>query len=343
MPTGSGVVASRSLSPPTPQATPFALRGCRPVPVSREAIADYEGPVEYWDADTEIVWELRETSGYHEEPRGRLVELVKAIAMVRGIWLRVYGTTDLQELDAAGNRLRIAQADDLIYLDGSRGPIGRAVVVGKSRLPDVLFEVDLTTDIRDRKLALYAGWGIPELWVEVPDTRLASPRKPPGLTILLLEDDRYRQALESVAFPSWRAEEIHAALNEAPSSPATVGALRRVGHRMGQRTGTGPDDDPFLGVERRLSRLEGHAAGRAEGHAEGRVEGHAEGYATGGVDKQASMLKGMLATRNVAVSAKLDRLADLTRDLPQASLLHAVLDCTDEDDFLARVQALRPQ
>ena len=343
MPAGSGVAESRTVASRTRQSAPLALSGCRPVPVSHAEIANYEGPVEYWDADTEIVWELHETSSYHEAPRGRLVELVKDIAKLRGMPVNVYGTTDLQERDADGKRLRVAQADELIYLDASLGPISRVIVIGKSRLPDVVFEVDLTTDIRDRKLALYADWRIPELWVEVPDARLPSRRKRPGLTIHILENGRYVQAAESAAFPSWRAEEIHAALNESPSSPATVGMLRRIGRLMGQRSRTGPDDDPLLSVvldvERRLTRVEAHATGHSEGHAEGRTEG----YASGSVDTRATMLKSLLATRNIAVSAKLDRLVDLTRDSPLPLLLQTALDCKGEDDFVARMQALRPE
>ncbi len=305
----------------TPQ--PLSLTGCRPVPVTRAEIANYEGPVEYWDAETEIVWELFETSSYHEAPRGRLIEMVKDIAKMRGMPISVYGTTDLQERDADKRRSRIAQADETIYLDGTQGPIGPVIIVGKSPLPDVVFEVDLTTDIRDRKLELYACWGVRELWVEVPDARLPSKRKRPGLTIYTLNGKQYQQVAESTAFPTWRANEIHAGLNEPYSSSITVGVVRRVGRVMGEQSGTGPEDDPFLHEERRLSRLEG----RDEGRRQGRV----------------AMLKELLAARNVTVSTPLDRLADMIAGLPGQSLTQAALQCETEADFLDHIELVRSQ
>ena len=62
-------------------------------------------------------------------------------------------------------------------------------VVGRHNYPDVVLEVDHTTDVRRGKLKLYESWGFPELWVEVPEHRVASrPRGlVPGLTIHLLE------------------------------------------------------------------------------------------------------------------------------------------------------------
>ena len=92
-------------------------------------------------------------------------------------------------------------------------------------------EVDNTTDVRRGKLELYESWGFPEVWVEVPDT--ASPSRPaglrPGLTIHLLEDEGYRTAPGSRAFPGWTAAEIHIALNEAELSDATMHVARCAG------------------------------------------------------------------------------------------------------------------
>ena len=183
----------------TPQS--FSLTGCRPISVASLEIADYEGPVEYWDAETELVWELSETSLYHEAPRVRLIAMVNDIGKMRGMPISACGTTDLQERDANNQRTRIAQADETIYLDAAQVPVGPVIIVGKSPLPDVVLEVDLTTDIRDRKLELYACWGVPELWVEVPDARLPSKRKRPGLTIHTLKNKQYQQVAESTAFP----------------------------------------------------------------------------------------------------------------------------------------------
>lgn len=148
--------------------TEFTLSGCEPVPLSRDEIANYEGRYEYWEAATETAWVLRDVSPSHEHPSVRLVGLVQDIAKMRGTPIAMYGTADLQERDARGGRVRAAQADQLIYLETPRS-LPRAFVVDAFPLPDVVFEVDLTTGIRDRKLDVYAAWGVPELWVEVPD------------------------------------------------------------------------------------------------------------------------------------------------------------------------------
>ena len=43
------------------------------------------------------------------------------------------------------------------------------MVVGEDDFPDVVLEVDHTTDVHRGKLALYEAWGFPEVWAEVPD------------------------------------------------------------------------------------------------------------------------------------------------------------------------------
>ena len=49
---------------PTPE-----FPGCRPVRITREAIADYESRIEYWDAATETAWVACEPNTvYHESP-----------------------------------------------------------------------------------------------------------------------------------------------------------------------------------------------------------------------------------------------------------------------------------
>ena len=133
------------------------------------------------------------------------------------------------------------------------------LTVGEHDFPDVVLEVDHTTDARRRKLGQYEAWGFPEVWVEVPEAD--TPSRPRSLrsrlTIHLLEDGEYRESAQSRAFPGWTAAEIHAALNEPALSAQTSAVLERVGAVLGEREGTGPDDDPFLGSQRRLSHAEG--------------------------------------------------------------------------------------
>ena len=143
------------------------------------------------------------------------------------------------------------------------------MIVGEHALPDVVLEVDHTTDIRRGKLLQYEAWDFPEVWVEVPDW--SSPSRPrglvPGLTIHVLEGGAYETSVESRAFPGWTAAEIHAAMNETTPAAHTYGVLERVGTLLGAREGTGPDDDPLLRSQRR----QGFEAGRAEGRAESRM------------------------------------------------------------------------
>ena len=299
----------------------FALSGCRPFAMTDSHLIDYEGRYEYWEGG--VAWELREPGPKHEWPRSRLVELIGDIAKMRGAPIALLGTTGLQERDARGTRLRAVQADELVCLDWRYG-LPDVFVVGELPLPDVVFEVDLTTDVRDRKLDVYSAWGIPELWVEVPDADMPGKRKSSGLTILLFDDGTFRESAESAAFPTLSAREIHAALNEPSMSATTVETVRRVGGIMGRRTGTGPDDDPFLGVERRLSRREGRRQGHHEGHREGRR------------DERISMIEGLLVARGIDITPTLRAEADRIAALPRDRILRAALDSTDSDDFLCR-------
>lgn len=298
-----------------------AVAGCRPVRVTCDEIADYDRRYEYWDAKSEFAWEVHDASPRHEEPRTRLVELVKDIAKIRGRPITMFGNADLQEHDEGGSRLWAVQPDETIYLN--RPPyIPRTILVNSDfPLPDVVFEVDLTTSIRDRKRDLYATSGIPELWVEVPDAPMPSKRKRPGLTILALQAGSYRERARSLAFPTWSAAELHAALNEPYSSKTTVAALQRVGQHMGRLVGTGPDDDPFLGEERRRSRL----AGLHEGLREGLLK------------ERLSTVEALLAARNIRGRSPSDDEADRIAAAPHGAVVQAALDSADFDDFLRRL------
>ena len=310
--------------------------GCRPMPLRRRDLDHYDGRFEYWDRDTEIAWVCEPTSPAQELPSHGLAGLLELIAAVRGSPIRCYGTMDLELRDERGERWRILQADQSVYLYPGRVELAgsRAMVVGKHNPPDVVLEVDHTTDVRRGKKGLYEEWGFPELWVEVPESASASrpAGRRPGLTIYRLEGGVYREAPQSVAFAGWSAGEIHGALNEGEMSEESSAVLERVGRALGAREGTGPDDLPWLRGQRRQAHVEGHA----EGHAEGRAEGHAEGRA----GTMEAFARHVLASRGLGDDAlRLD-----PRDVAGVSdeaVCEALMQCEDAADFRARLRGLR--
>ena len=315
---GPAPAAARSDSAESAPAFP----GCRPVRITRDAIADHEGRIEYWNAATETAWVAREpTTGYHEGPGQQLIGLLTRIAAVRGAPILTLGTADLLLRDAQGQRQRILQADQIVYLDPvETRPRGAAVEVGADHLPEVVLEVDYATDVRRGKLGLYEAWGFPEVWVEVPEG--GSSRRRPGLAIHRRAADGYRAVAASVALSGWTAAEIHAALNEAALSEETRAVLERVGRVLGEAAGTGPDDDVWLGAQRRAARADGRAAGRTEGSLE--------------------VVRAILRNRGLAVSERLaELLAErLAGDDPDA-LVAAALACRDEADLVTRLNPRR--
>ena len=297
-----------------PPVSELKLVGCKAVPMTYRQFRRYEGRLELWDADTSTAWMVREpTTADHESPSHGLAGLVERIAAVRGSPMACYGSMDLLVRDERGKPRRIMQADQTVYLRPSRAEFSDAgaLVVGRGRYPDVVLEVDHTTDVRRGKLKLYEAWGFPELWVEVPDRRAPSRAKSrrPGLTIHLLEDGAYRESSASVAFPGWRAEEIHEAMNEVGRSARTNAVLERLGRRLGAREGTGPDDDPLLRSLRDQSRAE--------------------------------MARQMLLSRGIEVSEGFPADAAAFTGLSEAVIVAAALACDSERDFYARIARIR--
>ena len=293
--------------------------GCEAVPMSPTQYRRFEERLEVWDAELQTAWIMREwpPSLIHEFPSQRLAGLAERIAAVRGSPIAYCGALGLIVADPRGDPRRVMRPDQAIYVNPTRAELeGRgAILVGEHRLPDLVMEVDNTTDVRQGKLKLYESWGFPELWVEVPDQR--SPSRPaglrPGLTIHLLEGGAYRISPASRAFPGWRAADIHAALNEFALSERSLALVEGMGRLLGARDGTGPDDDPML---RSL---------RAESRAEGRTE------------VRARMVREMLLARGIELSEGF--LADPTTlaELPESAIVAAALACGDERDFLLRL------
>ena len=329
---------------PAPASLPASQRlpdlpGCEPIPLPADKLDTYEARLEAWDGRTEIAWVCEPVSGYHEQPTRRLAWVASRIASVRGSPIESFGSMDLVQRNAAGRERWIMQADEVLYLHPGRARMSkRAVEIGAHDLPDVVLEVDHTTDVRRWKLGMYQEWGFAEIWVLVPWEESV---RAPGMTIHVRGvDGGYREAEQSVAFPGWTAEEIHAALTEEPLSLKAYAALERVGRAMGEREGTRPEDDPLTRslstrarVEgRKQGHAEGHAAGHAAGHAKGRAAGHAEGQAAG----HAAGVLAALRARGIDTAGLAESPGLLAR-LPLDASMAAALACTGEADFRRRL------
>ncbi len=342
-PLPSATESPASLPPAELPLSVLEFTGCTAVPMTYAQLRRFDGRLEVWDAESETAWMVREpTSPTHESPSHGLAGLVERIAAVRGSSIKCYGSMDLLRRDAQGEPRRIMQADQTVYLYPRRAELlgASAMVVGRHNYPDVVLEVDHTTDVRRGKLKLYESWGFPEVWVEVPEQWVASrPRGlGPGLTIHLLEDGVYRESPESVAFPGWRAEAIHEAMNEAERSVRTNERLERLGRGLGTRDGTGPDDDALLRSLRGQSRAEGEHKGRAEGEKKGRTKGLAEGRRKGQAEGRAGMVRQMLLSRDIEVSEGFPSNVPGFGESPEAVLVDAALACDSERDFHARIR-----
>ena len=300
---------------------PEDFPGCESFHLPTSEIDHYEGRLEFWDGRTETAWKVCEpTSIQHEGPSRRLVEMATRIASVRGSRILCFGSADLVRMGASGRKRWLMQADEVLYLHPDRIRLqGPAIDVDGDPLPDVVLEVDHSTDVRRRKLGIYQGSGFPEIWVLVPwESSVRAPR----LAIHVRRGDGYREESESVAFPGWKAEEVHRALTEEPLSVPAWKALERVARGMGAREGTRPEDDPMT---RSISR---EAA--AKGYVKGRTEGRTEGA-------RAAVLQ-VLESRGIAVSDSLPRHLAEVGDISDAVLVNAALACRDEADFRRRIR-----
>ena len=313
----SSASSSSALSVPPPIGVPASvpaservpdLPGCEPIPLPASALDTFEARLEVWDGRTETAWVCEPVTGYHEQPTRRLAKIAERIALVRGSPIESFGSMDLLRRDAAGRKRWLMQADEVLYLHPERARMSkRAVEVGTHDLPDVVLEVDHSTDVRWWKLGMYQEWGFPEIWVLVPWEESV---RAPGLAIHVREGGGgYREARQSVAFPGWTAAEVHGALTEEPLSLETYGALERVGRALGAREGTIPEDDPLT---RSLS-----SRARAEGHAEA--------------------VLAVLRTRGIDTAGLAEDAGLLTRCSLDASMA-AALGCAGEADFRRRLR-----
>ena len=232
-------------------------------------------------------------------------------AMLRGSRIVCFGSADLVRRDAAGRKRWLMQADEVLYLHPDRVRLqGPAIDVDADPLPEVVLEVDHTTDVRRRKLDIYKESGFPEIWVLVAWE--ASVRAP-GLAIHVRRGEDYREETVSRAFPGWRAAEIHLALTEDPMSETAWRALERTALAMGEREGTTPQHDPLMASE--SARVQARSHTRA--------------------------VAATLRARGIEVSSQILDDWKLLAGLPIDRLMAAAVACTGEADFRRRVREQR--
>ena len=287
-----------------------------------DEIADHDGRVEFWDGTSETAFEVRETSPHHERPAQLLSALAELIAAVRGKPIRCFGTMDLAVRDEDGRLVRRMQADQSLYLHPERcNLVGRsAMVVGENHYPDVVLEVDRTTDVRRHKLKLYEAWGFPEIWVEVPEESPRAEAKR-GTTVYVLEDGAFRVLETSRAFPGWKAADIHVALNERRLSNRTAAILERIGTELGEREGSGPDDHPVSRSLRQRARREALAEA-----------------ATRELASRGAMVRRLLIARDIPVGANFPLDHPAFAAASAEAIADAAARCESPDDFAERLR-----
>ena len=307
--------------------------GCESFHLPASEIDHYEGRLEFWDGATETAWKVPETPIQHEGPSRQLVQMSERCAMLRGSPISNYGSSDLVRLDASGRKRWLMQADETLYLHPDRVRLqGPAIDVNADPLPDVVLEVDHTTDVRRRKLGIYKESGFPEIWVLVP---WESSVRAPGLAIHVRHGEEYREEAASRAFPGWRAEEIHLALTEAPMSEAPMSetawrALERTALAMGAREGTTPEDDPLMRSVLLKVYGEGYATSYAEAYRKAFEEARRQAIA--------ECALAMLDVRGIEVSSQILEDWKLLAELPSDLLMAAAVHCTGEADFRRRIR-----
>ena len=127
---------------------PEDFPGCESFHLPASEIDHYEGRLEFWDGDTETAWKVPDTPIQHEGPSRQFVQMTAQVEMLRGSAIEHFGSSDLVRLDAAGRKRWLMQADEMLYLHPERWRrlLGPAIDVDADPLPDVVLEVDHTTD-----------------------------------------------------------------------------------------------------------------------------------------------------------------------------------------------------
>ena len=134
---------SASTAPFRPEDFP----GCESFHLPAREVDLYERRLEFWDGRTETAFRACDVSPHHEGPSRRLVEMATRVATLRGSRIACLGSSGLVRLDERGRKRWLMQADEVLYLHPARMKLfGTTINVDEDPLPDVVLEVDHTTD-----------------------------------------------------------------------------------------------------------------------------------------------------------------------------------------------------
>lgn len=308
--------------------------GCDAVRLTAAQLEEFDRHIEYWDERSGVAWVVREPSIEHERPGFRLAVLVHRIGQVRGAPIVSYGAMAIENRTRPDNRQLMAP-DQAVFMDARRAAAQRSpVLVEAGDGPDVVLEVDYTTDIRRRKRDEYEAWRVQEVWMAVP---IESARRRPGVTIYALDacTGRYREAEASEVLLGWTTAEIHQALNEPDISAETWASVLRVGRALGERDGTEPLEDPLHGSLLRDAR----AAGTREGRAEGREAAMKESLAALAAERAAAV-RAILARRHLRCPPGIPAATPELATADAERVVAIAFECSSVRDLLNRLRIL---
>ena len=156
----------------------------------------------------EGVLQIMVVSSRHEKPNRILSFLVEVLAEEWGIDIESFGSMTCKRKDLQKG----FEPDSCFYIQHTDAVTGKEEIDLKlDPPPDLTIEVDITSDSLNR-LPIFAAVGIPEVW------RFDGT----SLTIFRLEEGRYIETPNSLAFPALKAEVATQFLDERKKLKSTA-------------------------------------------------------------------------------------------------------------------------
>lgn len=154
------------------------------------------------------ILEIMSPSSVHEYAKKLIGRFIEVFTLERGIDIRSASSTTLQRADLEKG----VEADECYYVQSVDAITGvDDIDLSVHPPPDLAIEVDITRTSKI-KLGIYAALGIAELW------------RFDGLTlaVLTLQNDGYRDAVESRVLPGFPLEDARRLLSQRTASSETA-------------------------------------------------------------------------------------------------------------------------